>query len=119
MTELQEKPEIVEHPDRVPVEDPTEIREEYKLYGETIYVLYVDDEPTFYVRDYPTAETRLRQMAREIQSKYPEHTSYVVFPHDNESEIHILGQYKFFVNSFDRTLHILKIHCVNELVRCE
>lgn len=81
-----------------------------------IYVVTIDDTPMFYCESPYIAKDRMNQYASRLINGMISRNTYNIsdlYLRQNivsKDEVHIVSQYKFFVLSYDKIVHRLKIH---------
>lgn len=70
------------------------------------YLLYIDNIPQFYVESYEAALEELKLTTASLQLQYNDYSTFILPLKD---ELHVIGKYSNFVNSYDRVLHTVHI----------
>lgn len=81
-----------------------------------LYVVSVNGIPQFYVRDAKTASEKMWDSARILSGKEfftGYRTNYLQV---SETELHLLGSYRFFLIAYDTVLHRISYSKVQECV---
>jgi hypothetical protein len=81
-----------------------------------LYVVSLDEVPRFYVKDEMTASKKMWDLARTLLSHDMCDGYDTYFVHVTDTELHILGKYRFFLVMYDQTLHRISYTKVVECV---
>lgn len=107
--------DILNNKDNEPNPDDDEENEPDKLSltnDSELYVICVDNIPQYYVQSEKLAKERMWDTSRLLSSKMiGYHINYMNIA---ENELHLIGAYSFFLVQYDRVLHRISYHIVNE-----
>ena len=81
-----------------------------------LYIVSIDDNPRFYVKDDVTASKKMWEVARSL-SNTNFFTGYkTTLLKISNNELHLLGRYRFFLVSYDTILHRISYTKIQECV---
>ena len=98
--------------DDFPTEDTTEDTTEGKVGADDCkedgcFVIVANDEPVFYMDTRQSARDKMRELANRLCGGYTDYNVYIESP--SLDEIHVVGNYRYYVISHTRTLDRLRV----------
>ena len=79
-----------------------------------LYIVSIDGQPKFYVKDKTTAHEKMWEVARKLSSTQFFAGYNTNFLSIRENELHLLGSYRFFLIAYDTILHRISYSHVQE-----
>ena len=81
-----------------------------------LYVVSIDDTPSFYVKDDVTASKKMWEVTRSLSNTNFFRGYKTNLLKISNNELHLLGRYRFFLVSYDTILHRVSYSKVQECV---
>ena len=77
-----------------------------------VYVVTIDDHQRFYTKIENHAKNHIIDLSRNFNICDTSYSTY--YQYENEDTIHIIGSNKFLVVSYDRIIHTIRYHKIQE-----